>query len=414
MTGHKATVELGLRGVPFHALLAGRMPELSRLVLSRLHEEIPAYRQLPVEELRGDISSITADTLRAFSRSLREDRPLSAAELEQITASAARRAEEGFPLAAVLTAYQLGTRITLAEITADAGPEDVADVRAVTDRVLAFLQDVVGAVTTGYLDELQIKFGQEHNARGALLSALLEGGQAEAGARSAGIELSPAYLVLSLAVGAHPDEVVPGVDAAIAVRRKLRRLLAEFDHFGRGSVLASLDGAGGVLLLPAGGEDWADWSGLLRRAARAAGAEVTAAGQVAGPAELPEAAERTAEVLEVVSWFGLAPGLYRLEDVLVEYQLTRPGAARDRLAALLDPLADRPELLETLHTYLADELNRRRTAARLHVHPNTVDYRLRRIRELTGIDPGHPAGLPRITAAVAARRAGVGPERRTR
>lgn len=39
----------------------------------------------------------------------------------------------------------------------------------------------------------------------------------------------------------------------------------------------------------------------------------------------------------------------------------------------------------------------------LHLHPNTVDYRLRRIAVRTGLDPTRPADLPRITAALAAR-----------
>ncbi|MDG4863407.1 helix-turn-helix domain-containing protein, partial [Streptomyces sp. T-3] len=46
---------------------------------------------------------------------------------------------------------------------------------------------------------------------------------------------------------------------------------------------------------------------------------------------------------------------------------------------------------------------RRPTAAELHVHPNTVDYRLRRISELTGLDPANTADVPLLSAALAAR-----------
>jgi sugar diacid utilization regulator len=59
-----------------------------------------------------------------------------------------------------------------------------------------------------------------------------------------------------------------------------------------------------------------------------------------------------------------------------------------------------------LETYLGTDLDRRRTAAALHVHPNTLDYRLRRVVELTGLDPSTARGLQLLGAAMAARQLG--------
>jgi len=98
------------------------------------------------------------------------------------------------------------------------------------------------------------------------------------------------------------------------------------------------------------------------------------------------------------------PGLYRLSDVLLDYQLSRPGEALTALARILRPLEAKPELLQTLETYLREDLDRRLTAAALHVHPNTVDYRIRRITQLIGLSPARAADLPRINAALVARR----------
>ncbi|MFC7618617.1 helix-turn-helix domain-containing protein [Actinokineospora soli] len=91
--------------------------------------------------------------------------------------------------------------------------------------------------------------------------------------------------------------------------------------------------------------------------------------------------------------------MYRLRDVLLDYQLTRDTPATRELAALLAPLDD--ELIHTLRVHLSTELTRRRTAALLHVHPNTVDNRLRRVAALTGLDPSTPSHLALITAALA-------------
>jgi hypothetical protein len=404
VTEHKSGGELTLGGRRVHERLTREEPELIARVLRRIQTEVADYRRLPVEELTGDIAGITRQAVRAFARSLREDRELNAAELREVGASAVRRAEEGFPLEAVLTAYHVGAREIFAVGSASSGSADVADLLEVADRVLAFVGTVTGAVTRGYLEELRTKVGQEHTARRTLLSVLVDGGPVDVVARSAGITLPARYLVLSVELGPHADEESPGVDAEIAVRRKLRRFLAAFEHACGDGVLASLDGPGGLVLLPLAGR-LSDWHAVLDAAGRAAGVTVLAAADTAAPSEVRAVAAQTGEVLDVLRWFARPPGLYRLDDVLVEYQLTRPGAARDRLAAALEPLEAHPELVETLETYLALDTNRRRTAARLHVHPNTVDYRLRRVRDLTGIDPLHPTGLSRLTAASAARRA---------
>ena len=75
------------------------------------------------------------------------------------------------------------------------------------------------------------------------------------------------------------------------------------------------------------------------------------------------------------------------------------------LAATLAPLRPHPELTETLVLYLNHDLNRRKTSTLLHIHPNTVDYRLRRITELTGVDATQPSGIQRLVVALAAQRA---------
>jgi DNA-binding PucR family transcriptional regulator len=49
-------------------------------------------------------------------------------------------------------------------------------------------------------------------------------------------------------------------------------------------------------------------------------------------------------------------------------------------------LIRRPELLQTLRTYLETGRDRRRTAQLLHLHPNSVDNRLRRCADLSGLD----------------------------
>jgi hypothetical protein len=175
------------------------------------------------------------------------------------------------------------------------------------------------------------------------------------------------------------------------------------------SPLSALSADGGVVLLPypvaadrLGARDWAWPAGVLDHMARVSGAEISAGAAGCAPDGVAAAVRLAAEVRQVAAAFGRGPGLHRLSDVLLEYQLTRPSPARDELAALLRPLTSRPELLETVREYVACGLDRHRAAARLQVHPNTVNYRLRKVASLTGLDASAAADLPRVSAALAA------------
>ena len=130
---------------------------------------------------------------------------------------------------------------------------------------------------------------------------------------------------------------------------------------------------------------------------------MTGASSEAPSTEVGSAVAFSREVLGVVRCFQHAPGLYRIADVLLEYQLTRATPVTRSLASLLDPLEQKPELLLTLREHVRHDLHRKQTAAALHIHPNTLDYRLRRAAELTGLDISTPEGLQHIAAALAIR-----------
>jgi sugar diacid utilization regulator len=96
-------------------------------------------------------------------------------------------------------------------------------------------------------------------------------------------------------------------------------------------------------------------------------------------------------VLIAVGLRATGAGRMRVEDHLAEMLLARSPHVGERVRAhALGPLEDYSErrgadLLDTLATFIDYDLDRRRAAAALHVHPNTLDYRLRRAEELTGL-----------------------------
>ena len=85
-------------------------------------------------------------------------------------------------------------------------------------------------------------------------------------------------------------------------------------------------------------------------------------------------------------------------------------APRHRSTPLVDPrlhvcLAEDAErggaLTETVRVFAAADLNLRVAAERLQVHPNTAQYRLRRIEERTGRSPRRIADLLDLLVAIA-------------
>ena len=69
----------------------------------------------------------------------------------------------------------------------------------------------------------------------------------------------------------------------------------------------------------------------------------------------------------------------------------------------LGPIADRPDLLETLAAWLATNGSRQASSERLHLHRNSVGYRVATLKRLLGADPLHPETAPILSAALIAR-----------
>jgi hypothetical protein len=402
---NEAAAPLSIAGRPVAGYLRARVPSLTRRVVERLRAELTVYAELPHEEVAGDIADLVQHNLRVFAdvieRFGRADDDWFAVQRD----SAAQRAEEGVPLDAILSAYHLGAEMGWNEITAGARPADLADLQETLSHLMSFQRRLISEVTAAYLETRQVLDVQQHHDRHTLMTALLAGDPPGHPPYPAGTRPAPLYVVMTLALGRHPDESRPGPRARVAARRKIRRVQSTFDRFAGQPALTALDGFGGTALLPVESPPvWDDLCALVARTARSADVPITAAAAVAEPAGVPAAVAQNTEIVDLVTRTDRAPGLYRLSDVLLDYQLSRPGEALTALACLLRPLELKPELLQTLETYLRENLDRRLTAAALHVHPNTVDYRIRRITQLIGLSPARAADLPRINAALVARR----------
>ncbi|WP_407443501.1 PucR family transcriptional regulator [Rhodococcus sp. (in: high G+C Gram-positive bacteria)] len=379
------------------------LPAVARKLVAHFAENVAPCSLRPGESLRGDVTEVTVRCLRIAIHLLDAGELPSDSDLADLRSSAAQWARAGFRLEYMLRIYHEGIRLGWELVTEKAREGDVIAVADASRLWMALLEKVTVAATTGFVAELDAIRRERDVAAQELVTALLSGQDAASVAQRSGLELADGYTVLAVSLARHPDERNPHVRPEVVARRTLRRVEIELETLCEGKHLALLGPEGGTVLLP-GSSATALIDEFRERIGSVAGVDVTVALVPAEVPEIPSAAKQAHELLDLVRRLGRPAGAYSIADLALEYQLTRPGPARKHLARVLEPLDDAAELVETLETHIAHDLSRQLTARTLHVHANTVDYRLKRVAQLTGFDPTRPSGLRQLQAALIARR----------
>ena len=79
-----------------------------------------------------------------------------------------------------------------------------------------------------------------------------------------------------------------------------------------------------------------------------------------------------------------------------------PERLEPRVERIASVLREHPPLHEALVAYFAHDLDVSATAAELHLHPNSLRYRLSRLEELLGCSLKHPATIAELYIALLA------------
>ena len=114
--------------------------------------------------------------------------------------------------------------------------------------------------------------------------------------------------------------------------------------------------------------------------------------------DLQLASTRYLQTLFSLRYAGEKPGIYPMEDVGLPY-LLRLFQEQNRTQQLIHPALQalkqydaekNSELYDTLYQYLLQERSIIRTAQAIHIHKNSLMYRLQRIQSIIDIDPDDP------------------------
>lgn len=110
--------------------------------------------------------------------------------------------------------------------------------------------------------------------------------------------------------------------------------------------------------------------------------------------DIPAAFAQAKGTLEIACRYNQKDGVIRSDDYLTEYTLLHiPAQERQRFSStVLGKLCtgkprQRELLLQTLRTYFQNDMNAQKTAEELFIHRNTLNMRLNKIREWSGLSP---------------------------
>lgn len=391
-----------LGGEPASTAVRDFVPLAADLV-AYFARENPLFKSFHMDSVQEDLVAVTAQGLRLTIRLLDHRQPPTDRELESIHTLTVRQARRGVPLSAILTLTDQGITAFRDAIVSRAGEGDAENLKELNHLLFALTQRLHTFISVSYLAAAPAQPQAEDHSTGALVRALLDGEDATQLALQMGIELAPSYLVLRLLVPV-PQPRAGSRDGAHQRMQAYRELAAAQEHvtahYGASALEAPAPQRG--LILIEGAPSWDSVCEVIRQTQMKVGVPITAIGEIAAIHDVQEAGVTTRDLSHLVRRLNLPARPYRMEDLALEYQLTRPGAGRDSLITLLKPLDNHPELLETLSVHLANDQHRQRTASVLSLHTNTVDNRIKRIAHLTGLDPTLPSGLIKLRAAMIA------------
>jgi hypothetical protein len=377
------------------ARLLDRVDELATDLTRVIQQDEPFYRDggvVPHRDLRASVRDNLAHILSHLAGHPRRGaRPT--------RATGARRAEQGVPLPAILHAYRVAGRYIWAAILAEAAGDSVATEALLHagSELWLVIDDYSGAVTDAYRDALADRARSESQTRNAMLDVLLRG---DAGDGSRLWECATALrlphqgtFVVAAARPASPGmEAVPHADDRLRTRGLQSAWRVELDvHVG-------------VIVLTAR-------YGLDRLRADLAG---LATGPIGLSDTYPSLDQTPGAARQARLAAATAPpggsGVVHYGQVPVRVLLaSAPDAAISVARSILGPVLALPAgecdlLLATLDAWFAEQGATSRAADRLHVHRNTVRYRLRRVEELTGRSLTQPSGIAELHLALAATR----------
>jgi hypothetical protein len=368
-----------------YAALAARVLAGADALLERMgatyQEEITQYAELSREELEREVLPVSRSFVCEFFARIR-DGTIDPTPASGLSGAAQRRLEMGMSLDAPLHAFRVASRIVWEEVVAVAvpGEEHLLGVLAAT--WLDYMDRTSSSFASAYLRASHESLRRTDARRRELLETLV----------SATDQLDLPALSDRYAT--------PLADSYTPVLLEGDRASVMIDHLLDNAPRDTIGGPRGLrllLLVPGSPRN-------VRRLVRPAEPVLAAWSRPAPPgAALLREVSQAEAVLAAARSAGHVRGVFGPDALLAERLLAGNAAVtRTLVDVVLEPLQsidDAGIFRETLRSYL-DTGSVGPVAQELSVHPNTVNYRLRRVHEATGLDPRIPSQAAMLLLAL--------------
>jgi hypothetical protein len=378
--------------------LAGRYAEIGDAIADQVFEEIPGYgRAAP--ELIADLRAGATATVEVLTRAFAEGSTLRREDLAFLRDVAPRRVHQGISLEEFIHAY----RVALHAIW-DACAEEASRLRISREAGFALARSAIDAIDTittqaaeAYLREETRLRTQSGRAARDLVERLIDGHAIDPGRRHpAAPGLDPTGQLLTI-VGRVEQATLAIGDALQIARDALEQSMS----IGTVRPLATIR-HGELVLISGASSPRAKIASLHAERQRTINEHsidvrygVSVPSQ--GFASIQQAYREATLSLSYTS-----PGrpivsldeLSALESALIGATATTKAMIASKgnsLRALPDD--ELAAAVETIRAFATADLNVAKAAQQMHVHPNTVRYRLQQIATRTGYDPRTFAGL---------------------
>lgn len=375
------------------AVLEPELPALADEVIAAIGEAVPEYRR-PLEGAFGrGLRAGVRRSLQQFVDLIGRSGEVSPSSREVYRELGRGEHRSGRALDALQAAYRLGARLSwrrLSEV-ARAHGADAETVSLLAESIFAYIEEVSASSVEGYAQAQAELAGERERRLRRLVRLLVEGRDADievdlhAAAIDAGWQLPSRVAVLACE---HPDVT------------RLSTMV------GAGAIGARL-GETTCVIVPGGGSRRAEDVERALAHLHEAGRWHAALGPSAAVASAPLSFSRARSALALAQ-AGVLPGgelLLASEHLLTLLLHRDPSLTAELAARRLAPLRglaprSRERLMQTLLAWLRHRGNIPGAAADLHVHRQTVRYRMGRLRELLGDALDDPDGRMELELAL--------------
>ena len=350
-------------------------------MVDAFRSEIPAFERLSGPS-QDDIAEGVERNLRRWQRWVETGVVPPDSDFDPLREWARARATEGVRLEDLLRAFGVGRQVAWELIRRHARSDENDALLDAAGLLMRYVDRVSAVVTDTYLAERDALVSEDERRTRNLLDRLSSGAPLDVHelelAERLEVPVEPAYAPFAVVMPGLP----PRRHAALAARLRRRGWKLTVTEGGRVVGLASK---------PLELADLEEGSDVLL-----ATAEPTLRGELAN----------ARDDLVLLAEHGRRAGLrgrLRAEEHLLEILMGRlPGPAAGLRGRVVAPLAgpEHEELLCTLRAFVSHHYDRAATSEALHVHRNTLAYRLRRIEEITGLDLGSARDLACVYLAI--------------